>query len=274
MLLAGSHARLTSPLSSYVSLAMKPSTKPDFRALLTSERPVFMAWLSLGSPLAVEIAAEAGWPAVLSDQQHGLGGPTELVSCLTAARAAGAPAMVRVASLDDGLIGAALDAGAQGVMAPMIETAEQAAALVRAAKYPPNGQRSYGPYRARRLVEGDYFSQANSWTIACGQIETEAAVRNIDAICAVPGLDMICVGPNDLAISLSRGESRDIRAPKVIDAIDHVHARATASGVVTTIFANDRAYAGDMATKGWRVISIGTDASWLASMASELLPGT
>lgn len=232
-----------------------------------------MAWLTLGSARAVEIAADAGWPAVLIDQQHGSGGPMECVACLTAARAAGAPAMVRVATLDDGLIGAALDAGAQGVMAPMIETEAQAAALVRATKYPPDGCRSFGPYRGKYLVDGDYFSLANTWTIACGQIETRRAVENIDAICAVPGLDMVCVGPNDLAISLSDGTSRDIRAPAVLEAISHVQARAEAHGVTTAIFANDSAYAVDLAPRGWRVISVGTDASWLSAMAHQSLPG-
>jgi 4-hydroxy-2-oxoheptanedioate aldolase len=250
---------------------MTPS-KPDFRGLLDTNRPVYMAWLSLGSPLAVEIAADAGWSTVLIDQQHGPGGPNELVACLTAARAACAPAIVRVASLDEGLIGQALDAGAQGVMAPMIETAEEAAAVVRAIKYSPVGRRSFGPYRAKYLTDGDYFSVANSWTIACGQIETEAAVNNIDAICSVPGLDMICVGPNDLAIALSLGANRDIRAPVVLEAIKHVHARATAKGVITAIFANDRVYAMDMASNGWQVISIGTDAAWISSMAKDLLP--
>jgi 4-hydroxy-2-oxoheptanedioate aldolase len=230
-----------------------------------------MAWHSLGSALAVEIAADAGWAAVLIDQQHGATGPTELVACLTAARAACAPAIVRVASLDEDLISSALDAGAQGVMAPMIETPEQAAAVVCATKYPPIGRRSFGPYRARYLVEGDYFSVANSWTIACGQIETESAIRNIDAICSVPGLDMICVGPNDLAIALSRGANRDIRAPAVLAAINHVHARATERGVITAIFANDSDYAMDMATHGWQVISIGTDAAWISKMAKNLL---
>jgi 4-hydroxy-2-oxoheptanedioate aldolase len=251
---------------------MTLSTKPDFRALLDANRPVYMAWLSLGSPFAVEIAADAGWSAVLIDQQHGPGGPNELVTCLTAARAACVPSIVRVVSLDDGLIGSALDAGAQGVMIPMIETAEQATALVRAAKYPPIGRRSFGPYRGKYLVDGDYFSAANSWTLTCAQIETELAVRNIDAICSVPGLDMICVGPNDLAIALSRGESRDIRSSAVLSAISHVRDRAAEKGVVTAIFANDRDYAIDMATCGWQVISIGTDEGWLKTMAKNLLP--
>ena len=180
--------------------------------------------------------------------------------------------MVRVAELDFGLIGRALDAGAQGIMAPMMDTAEDAARLVQAVKYPPLGRRSHGPYRAKFLVEGDYFAAANAWTVACGQIETAEAVENIEAICATEGLDMICLGPNDLAISLSRGQDRNIRSPEMLAAIERVRAAAAARGVVTGIFANDAEFAAQMAGAGWQVISIGTDTGWLAAMARQMLP--
>jgi 4-hydroxy-2-oxoheptanedioate aldolase len=251
---------------------MAKPPRPDFRALLQAKKPVYSAWLGLGSPLGVEIAADAGWDAVTIDQQHGAGGHAELQACLTAAKAADVPALVRVAQLDFGLIGRALDAGAQGAIVPMVETAEQAAELVRAVKYPPLGGRSLGPYRARLLIEGDYFAAANAWTVACGQIETARAVEAIDAICATEGFGMICLGPNDLAISLSRGQNRDIRAPGVLEAIEHVRARAAARGIVTAIFANDIAYAKQMAGAGWEVISIGSDTGWLAGMARQMLP--
>ena len=251
---------------------MAQPAKPDFRAALAAHKPLYMAWLGLGSPLGVEIAGEAGWHAVMIDQQHGAGGPTELGACLTAAKAAGMPAMVRVASLDFGLIGRALDAGAQGVMVPMLETAEDAARLVRAVKYPPPGHRSFGPYRAKLLIEGDYFAAANGWTIACGQIETAEALKNIDAICATPGLDMICLGPNDLAIALSHGQDRSIRSPQMLAAIERVRAAAAARGIVTGIFANDQDFASQMAAAGWQAISIGSDTGWLASMARQMLP--
>ena len=246
--------------------------RPDFRALLQAKKPVYSAWLGLGSPLGVEIAADAGWDAVTIDRQHGAGGHADLQACLTAAKAAGVPALVRVAQLDFGLIGRALDAGAQGAIVPMVETAEQAAELVRAVKYPPVGGRSLGPYRARLLVEGDYFAAANAWTVACGQVETARAVEAIDAICATKGFDTICLGPNDLAISLSRGLSRDIRSPAVLEAIEHVRARAAARGIITAIFANDAAYAKQMAEAGWEVISVGSDTGWLAGMARQMLP--
>ncbi|MGE0052751.1 MAG: HpcH/HpaI aldolase/citrate lyase family protein [Hyphomicrobium sp.] len=249
-----------------------PSTSADFRALLKTRKPLPTAWLGLGSSLVVETVAEAGWPVVVIDQQHGAGGNTELLACLTAARAAHVPALVRIAHLDTGLISRALDAGAQGVIVPMIDTAEDAARLVQAAKFPPLGGRSFGPYRGKFLIEGDYVEAANAWTIACGQIETKRAVENVDAICAVEGLDMICLGPNDLALSLSNGRHRDIRAKEVREAIAHVHARATAAGVITFIFANDAEYAREMARMGWQSLAIGTDANWLSAIAAQMLP--
>ncbi len=252
---------------------MPGSAKPDFRALIGIKAPLYNAWLGLGSSLSVEIAIDAGWDAITIDQQHGTGGQPELIGCLTAAKAAGAPALVRIASYDYGLIGRALDAGAQGVVVPMVETALDAASVVHAVKYPPLGGRSFGPYRGRLLVEGDYFTGANSWTIACGQIETKRAVDNIDAICAAEGFDMIYVGPNDLAISMTNGLNRDLRAPAVLEAIEHVRVRSANHGVITGIFANDLDYAKHLIDRGWQVVSVGSDTNWLANAARQMLPG-
>ena len=132
---------------------------------------------------------------------------------------------MRVAANDSGLIGRALDAGAHGVICPMIDTAEDAVELVASVKFPPLGNRSLGPFRAR-LALPDYFRAANDWTIACAQIETRTALDNLDEILATPGLDMVCAGPNDLALTLSGGAHSDIRSPEVIEALDLLLAKA------------------------------------------------
>jgi 4-hydroxy-2-oxoheptanedioate aldolase len=247
------------------------AVKPDFRALLKTEKPIFNAWLTLGQPYVIEVTAEAGWQAVSIDMQHGLGDQPELLACLAAAKAAAVPALVRTAVLDAGLMARALDAGAQGVIAPMIETAEQAALVVEAVKYPPLGNRSYGPYRARMMVEGDYFANANGWSIAGAQIESRRAIDNIDGILATPGLDLVYVGPNDLAISMSNGRERNLRAPEVLEAIDLVRRKAEARGIITAIFANEADYAKMLIEAGWQAISIGTDGGWLSSAAKSWL---
>lgn len=238
------------------------------RDRLAAGKPLFNAWATLGAPFAIELAADAGADIVTIDQQHGIGDNTELLACLTAARAAGVPALVRVASNDTGLIGRALDAGAQGVICPMVNNAADAAALVAAVKYPPLGARSTGPFRARFLLP-DYFQHANGWTITCAQIETRESIDNLDAILATPGIDMICAGPNDLAISLSGGRHADIRAGAVVDALDLTLEKCREHGVIAGIFANDTEYAKPLLAKGWQVVAVATDARWLANGARE-----
>ena len=247
---------------------------PDpIRDAVRSGRTVFNAWTMLGSSLAIEYVASAGWDAITVDQQHGIGGNAELVACLTAAKAAGKPALVRVACNDEGLIGRALDAGAQGVICPMVNSADDAARLVQASKYPPLGARSFGPYRARLVSETPYFDWANDWIIACAQIETRAALDAIDAILATDGLDMIYLGPNDLSVSLLDGERLDIRAPEVAEALDLVLRKAREHKVIAGVFANDMAFARPLIDAGWDVVSIGSDGGWLADGAAAALPG-
>jgi 4-hydroxy-2-oxoheptanedioate aldolase len=238
------------------------------RTKLALGKPLFNAWLSLGSAFAVEVVAESGCDVVTIDQQHGIGGNMEMLAALTAARGANVPGFVRVACNDSGLIGRALDAGAQGVICPMVNSPEDAKRLVDAVKYPPLGSRSWGPYRAR-LGLGDYFSEANRWTVACGQIETKAALDNLDAILSTPGLDMICAGPNDLAITLSGGQHADIRAPEVTAALDHLLAKCEEHGVAAMIFANDADYAKPLIAQGWEIVAIANDVRWIAAAAAE-----
>ena len=245
-----------------------PAGADPLREKLALGTPLFDAWLSLGSAFVVEVVAEAGADVITIDQQHGIGGNTDLVAALTAARAAGVPALVRVAWNDMGLIGRALDAGAQGVICPMVNSADDARRLVDAVKYPPVGSRSWGPYRAR-LGLGDYFRDANGWTIACGQIETKQALGDLDAILSTPGLDMICAGPNDLAITLSGGRHADIRAPEVTAALDHLLSKCKEHGVIAMIFANDADYARPLIAAGWQIIAIANDVRWIGAAAAE-----
>ncbi|MEM7192698.1 MAG: aldolase/citrate lyase family protein, partial [Pseudomonadota bacterium] len=192
-----------------------------------------------------------------------------LLACLTAAKAAGLPAMVRVANNDAGLVGRALDAGAQGVMCPLIHTINEAEAFVQAVKYPPRGQRSWGPYRAKIGVTGDYFKTANRFTIACPQIETEGALQDLNGILALKGVEMVCVGPNDLSVALTG--RLDIRAAEVEEAMAEVLAKAHEHGVMTLIFCNDLDFARPRIKEGWDVITIGTDAGWLSAGAAATL---
>jgi len=237
-----------------------------FRQAAKERRPLFNAWLMLNAPLAVELAGKAGWDCITIDHQHGFGGNETLVGCLIAAKAAGLPAIVRVANNDPGLVGRALDAGAQGVMCPLINTVEEAEEFVRAVKYPPLGLRSWGPYRARLDHEGDYFAQANGFTIACPQIETSGALDQLDEILSLEGVDMVCLGPNDLSVALTG--RLDIWAKEVQEAMTLVLRKAREKSVMTLIFANDVAFAKPRIEEGWDVIAVGTDMGWFEGAAA------
>jgi 4-hydroxy-2-oxoheptanedioate aldolase len=212
---------------------------------------------------------EAGWDCILIDQQHGLGGHDAMVACLTAAKAARLSTLVRVAENDPGLIGRALDAGAQGIVCPLINSAADAERFVRAVKYPPRGNRSWGPYRAQFNLSGDYVPQANGWTIACPQIETKGALDELDDILRVEGVDMICFGPNDLSAALTG--RFDIRASEVRDAMSLVLRKCRENSVMTFVFANDAEYARQLIDVGWNVVAIGTDAGWFSAAAAKAL---
>jgi 4-hydroxy-2-oxoheptanedioate aldolase len=239
-----------------------------FRKAARDGRTLLNAWLTLNSPFLIELIGEAGWDCLTIDQQHGLGGNDVLLQCLTAAKACAIPAIVRVAENDPGLVGRALDAGAQGIMCPLIATVEDAEAFVQAVKFPPRGNRSWGPYRARLGHDGDYFTTANDWTIACPQIETKGALDSLDEILALDGVDMVCFGPNDLSVALTG--RLDIHAKEVKDAMTLVLRKCREMSVMGLIFANDVDYAKPLVAACWNVVAVGTDAGWFSKAAADM----
>ncbi|MEO0619888.1 MAG: aldolase/citrate lyase family protein [Pseudomonadota bacterium] len=240
-----------------------------FAAALGRDGVALAAWCGIGSSLVVETAAACGYDLVLIDQQHGFGGQAELLAGLTGARAGGLPAAVRVAWNEEALVSRALDAGAHAIVCPMINTVSQAQALVHAAKYPPLGGRSWGPYRASIVMEGEMLDVGNVRTRTFAQIETAEALGNLDAILAVDGLDGVVVGPNDLAISM-RGD-RDIEAPEVLEAIDRIRVATRKVGKIGWIFANTPEYARPLIKADWDIVTISTDLVRLRTAMSDVV---
>jgi 4-hydroxy-2-oxoheptanedioate aldolase len=240
-----------------------------YRRAYSDGQTLLCAWLTINSSFLVELVGDAAWDCVLIDQQHGSGSHDALVNCLTAAKAAGMPVLVRVADNNPGLIGRALDAGAQGVVCPLIKSAHDAEHFVRAVKYPPRGDRSWGPYRAQLTISGDYVPQANAWTIACPQIETRGALDELDDILSIEGVDMICFGPNDLSAALTG--RFDIQANEVKEAMTLVLRKCREKSVMAFVFANDVAYAKPLIKSGWDMVAIGTDASWFTAVMKKAI---
>ncbi len=164
--------------------------------------PTFGGWLLIPSSFAAEVMARQGFDYLCVDMQHGLIGYQVALEMLQAIGTTDSVPLVRVPQNDFGMINKMLDAGAHGIVIPMVNSAEEAREAVRACRYAPEGARSFGPSRAALSAGPDYFATANQSVACIPLIETREAVDALDEILAVPGIDAIYVGPNDLSISL------------------------------------------------------------------------
>lgn len=236
------------------------------RDRLAGGLPVINGWLSIPSSYSAEGIGNAGFHCVTVDLQHGMLGFADALHMLQALSATPAMPMVRVPALDPATIMRMLDAGAYGVICPMVSTAAQAAELVSACRYPPQGSRSFGPARGLLFGGPDYVEHANRAILPIPMIETAEAVENIDAILAVDGVDMVYIGPNDTALALD-GRVAGPR-PKAEAAITHVLARARAAGVSAGIFCANAAEAVGRLEQGFHLVTPGNDFAHLTRSAA------
>lgn len=233
-------------------------------------RPAVNGWLSIGNPFTAEIMASQGYDSVTIDMQHGALDYSAALVMLQAMRASGAVPMVRVPWLEPGAIMKALDAGAYGIICPMVNTAEQAAAFVSCVRYPPLGQRSFGPTRAVYAAGADYAAEANGEILALAMVETAEALGNLEAIAATPGLDGIYVGPADLTLSLTGGRLAtgfDREEPEMIAVLQRIAAACRAAGLRAGLHCGTPDYAARAIGWGYDLTTVGGDARLLAAAA-------
>lgn len=211
----------------------------DLRERLASGGPFLFSWMSTPSPELAGQVARLPLDGVCLDLQHGMIGFPDAMRMIAAINAAGRPAIVRSLWNDPATAGQAFDAGACCVIAPMVNSRAQAEALVRAAKYPPMGGRSWGGYTALQasgLSPSEYLRESNRMTMAFAMIETVEALANLDEIAATPGLDGLFVGPSDLSITLSRGARIDKLGPETLAAMTRVAEACRRNGLVAGAF--------------------------------------
>jgi 4-hydroxy-2-oxoheptanedioate aldolase len=225
-------------------------------------------WLSVDSPYLAETLSYSGYDAVTVDLQHGMFGLDRAVSLLQAVSAGPAVPLARCPSPEPSTIGKLLDAGAYGIVCPSVDSAEQAAAFVRACRYPPTGARSFGPSRGLLYGGPDYVDQADDTVLTWAMIESAAALDALDAILATPGLDAVYVGPNDLALSLGERPGGALSAP-VLAALELVATRARAAGRWAGAFAADAATARRQAEMGYHLVTPGNDVGILREAVAE-----
>ncbi|MBN9026617.1 HpcH/HpaI aldolase family protein [Kaistia nematophila] len=248
---------------------------PSLVSVLRSRGACLTAWIATPEPLIAESAARAGFDCVTLDMQHGLHDPVSVMRGIGAVALAGVPAIVRIPVGDFAMASRALDMGASAIIAPMINSAEDARAFATAAKYPPLGERSWGPVRAMQLSgvsDGAAFLRdTNAATLTFAMIETRAALQALDEILAVPGIDAVFIGPSDLSIALSDGASVDpMRADNQAAAAD-ILARAHAAGKLAGIFAITGEQARHYRKLGYDLIALGTDGMYFRLGATTML---
>lgn len=231
---------------------------------------VVSGWLSIGNSYTAELAGWSGYDSVLIDLQHGMTDVQTMIHMLQALSGTPATPIVRVPSLDAALIMKCLDAGAYGIMCPMISSAAEARAFVEATQYPPLGNRSFGPARGLLYGGADYFEHANHTLVRLAMIETSEGLASLDEICAVEGLDGIFVGPNDLGLTMGRGTAGDPTDPVVKDAILRCLASAKAHGKHAGIFCPSSAVAARRAAEGFDFVVPNSEVNLLKSaLAAE-----
>ena len=243
----------------------------DLKRRLRGGETVFGAWLSIADPTVAEIMATSGFDYILIDTEHAPWSLEALQTALMTFKGERTVPIVRVPWNDQVYIKQALDVGADGILAPMVRTVEEARALLRACKYPPVGVRGFGPRRAssyhRNLDE--YVGQANDSVFVMPQIEDVRTVDFIDEIAEL-GVDAVCVGPNDL--SGSAGLLRQHEHPTVRDAIDRVLAIAKRRGLAVctgvTVPADKQS---DWIGKGARMALVASDVELLCKGAAHAL---
>lgn len=242
---------------------------------LAAGETVHTGWCTVPSPIVAETLAREGFSAVTLDQQHGLWDTAATVTGIAAVRAGGAAPLVRIPLGAFDVASRVLDMGAEGVVAPMINTAADARTLVSAMKFPPLGERSWGPQRAMTLAglsdAKAYLREANDNIVAIAMIETRTAMDNIDAIAGTPGIDVLFVGPSDLSIGLSGGTELDPHSKTVEEALDKIVAACRKAKKVAGLYCANAERAAACAKRGIRFLAVNSDLGFLrAGTAAQL----
>ena len=228
-------------------------------------------WLTVPSSFSAETMAHQGWDTLTIDMQHGMIDDAVLVPMLQAISTTDTVPVVRVPWLEPGILMRALDAGAYGVICPMVNTREDAQKLVAYTHYPPRGTRSFGPLRAVLYAGFDYVQHANDTIVTIAMIETAEALDNLDDILSVEGLDAIYIGPSDLSLALGCRPTFDDLEPKAFEAVEHILARTKAHDVVAGIHNGTPEAALTRIAKGFKFVTISSDARLMADGAQQVI---
>ena len=227
-------------------------------------------WLAIPSGFAAETMAQAGWDSVTVDLQHGVQDYMSMVQCFQAMQAHPVLPMVRVPWNEPGIVGKVLDAGAYGVICPMVNTVEEAKAFVSYCRYPPAGARSNGPIRAGIYgVSTGYQKTANEEVLCIPMIETAEAVANLEAILDVPGVDAVYIGPSDLGFSMGLVPILDREEPEILKIYEKIVSETGKRGLAACVHCGSAAYAKRAIGMGFKLVTVNNDSGLLVTAARQ-----
>jgi 4-hydroxy-2-oxoheptanedioate aldolase len=230
------------------------------------------AWVTIPNAWTSELVAMSGFDVMTIDAQHGLASDLSVIlPMLQSIEGSGTVPFVRLPQNDPAYIMRMLDAGVQGLICPMINTAADTARFVEAAKYYPKGFRSYGPTRAAALFGSDYFNIANNQNITLAMVETPDALKNIKEIVKTPDLDGLYVGPWDLSISLGYKKHADFNDPSFWAIMIEIAETCKEQGIQVGIHAGNPENAKRFMEIGYRFVTIFNDSSGLKNIAKQTL---
>ena len=238
------------------------------RKIWAENRAAINGWLTVPSTFCAEVMAHQDWDSLTVDMQHGVVGYQAAVDMLTAISTTVTVPLLRVPWREPGILMKALDAGAYGVICPMINNADECEEFVSSTSYPPRGTRSNGPIRALLYAGTDYQANANDSIVRFAMIETAEALDNIDEIMAVPGLDAIYIGPSDLSLALGCRPLFDELDPPAAQAVELILAKAKEHGLRAGMHNMTGEYAKRRIEMGFDLVTIGSDARLMTAAAA------
>jgi 4-hydroxy-2-oxoheptanedioate aldolase len=247
------------------------------KGLWNSGQAIVCGWLLLPDSLTAEIMANQGYDIVTIDLQHGLIDYQTAVSMLQAMNGSSTVPFARVPWLDPAIIMKLLDAGILGIICPMTNTADEARRLASYVRYPPVGERSFGPARAGFIVDPDYGGKANDMVKCLAMIETAEGYRNVEEIVQVDGIDGVYIGPIDLTLGLYGNDlpiGIDREEPEMIEAIKKILNSAHAAGKKAGIHCGTPEYAARMTDLGFDMVALSTDLSLFSAASKSSLEAT
>jgi len=245
--------------------------KNNIRKIWQKNKTVINGWLAIPNSFSAELMANQNWDSVTIDLQHGINDYSTAISMLQAISTTDTVPLARVPWNEPGIIMKMLDAGVYGIICPMINTKKECEDFIKSCRYPPLGQRSFGPTRAIIYSGKDYPEYANEEIITMAMIETKEAVDNLDDILSVKGLDAIYVGPADLSLSYGKKPGFDVEDSTVYPVIEKIVNKAKEKKIFAGIHVGSTKYAYRMIDIGYNLVSILSDGRILTQAVENIL---